>query len=153
MIECLAFNFSNMKKAILTLAVLCGIGLMAGCKNKVVSYDVDTTEPTCTFVPSPRTYLFDSLQYNEEGFAFINGLPVECTRIKRYRIEKGNPISASEMIVDAICFDYCGEEYFLPYSMDWSEKFPCSAKLDIKVWRDYKDGGDPFAIITSYQID
>ncbi len=33
MIECLAFNFSNMKKAILTLAVLCGIGLMAGCKG------------------------------------------------------------------------------------------------------------------------
>ncbi len=34
MIECLAFNFSNMKKAILTLAVLCGIGLMAGCSKE-----------------------------------------------------------------------------------------------------------------------
>ena len=52
-----------MKKAILTLAVLCGIGLMAGCKSGTTDENASTND---TMQPADKTVVAE--QPTETGY-------------------------------------------------------------------------------------
>ena len=149
-----------MKKAFLTLAVLSGIGLMAGCKSGTATTDTIATDtvPECT-------PLFDGLQYNYEGIAFIKDMTIEVNGGGRYDFDNDAPVYAGIWGCTAVAFDYCGKQYYIPVDekIDIAfpeEGFPFTACVTIQVWRDYaeyryidtvKTECGPFALITSYQ--
>ena len=149
-----------MKKAFLPLVVLCCIGLMAGCKSGTATNDTIATDtvPECTS-------LFDGLQYNDEGIAFIKDMTIEVNGGGRYDFDKDAPVYAGKWGCTAVTFDYCGKQYYIPVDekIDISfpeEGFTFTAYVTIQVWRDYaeyryNDKGKtecgPFALITSYQ--
>ena len=158
-IECLAFNFSSMKKAILTLAVLCGIGLMAGCKGGTAANDTIAADTV-----SECASLFDGLQYNDEGIAFIKDMTIEVNGGGRYDFDNDAPVYAGKWGCTAVAFDYCDKQYYIPVDekidISFPEEVPFSVCVTIQVWRDYaeyryndtvKTVCGPFALITSYQ--
>ena len=74
-----------MKKAFLIFAMLCNIGLIIGCKSSVNDDTPDTTiaeSRIYDMLPKGDTLLslFDGLQYNDEGSAFIKDLPIVVTK-------------------------------------------------------------------------
>ncbi|MBP5326458.1 MAG: hypothetical protein J6Y98_00925, partial [Bacteroidales bacterium] len=61
-----------MKKLFLLGAMVCAIGMMTACKSGTATNDTIATDtvPECTS-------LFDGLQYNDEGIAFIKDMTIE----------------------------------------------------------------------------
>ena len=81
-----------------TLAVLCAVAMMAGCKggaaNDTIAID---TMPDCTS-------LFDGLQYNDEGIAFIKDITIEVNGGGRYDFDKDAPVYAGKWGCSAVGF-------------------------------------------------
>ena len=143
-----------------TLAVLCAVAMMAGCKGRAATNDTIAidTKPDCTS-------LFDGLQYNDEGIAFIKDITIEVNGGGRYDFDKDAPVYAGKWGCTAVGFDYCDEHYYIPVDENidiaFPEEFPSTACVTIQVWRDYaeyryydtvKTECGPFALITSYQL-
>lgn len=150
-----------MKKLFFLGVVLYALGMMAGCKggtatNATIAMD---TMPECT-------PLFEGLQYNDDGIAFIKDITIEVDGGERYDFDKDAPVYAGKWGCTAVDFDYCGEHYYIPVDEKIdiafpAEEIPFTAYVTIQVWRDYaeyryNDTGrtacGPFALITSYQL-
>ena len=137
---------------------LFALAAMTACKSGTTTTDTiaSDTVPECTS-------LFDGLQYNDEGIAFIKDLPLEVNTGGRYDFFDNAPVYAGKQGGSALGFDYCNKNYYIPVDEDvdiaWPREFPFTATVTIKVWRDYtdsvydKDKGrrvDPFALITDF---
>lgn len=100
--------------------------------------------------------LFSSLEYNENGIAFINDLSILINSIGRYDFSENAPVYAGKYAGTAIEFDYQGEHFYIPLDenllLEEINTLPDSAIVSIKIWRDYNHHEKPFALISSLQL-
>ena len=148
-----------MKKIMLVCAAMFTLAAMTACKSGTT-----TTDTIAADTVSECTPLFDGLQYNDEGIAFIKDLPIEVNDGGRYDFRDNAPVYAGKWGCTAVGFDYCGKNYYIPVdeNIDWPHIFPCAVSVTIKVWRDYTDYYyddkeenkyiGPFALITDFSM-
>ncbi len=155
-------------KTLTICAAVIALATMTACKS-----DTATTDAIAADTVPECTSLFDGLQFNDEGIAFIKDLPIVVDDGGRYDFRNDAPVYAGKWGGTAVGFDYCGKHYYIPIDenvhIDWPGEFPFAASVTIKVWRDheefcwkedyeescYKEGMvsiDPFALITDFSM-
>ena len=165
----LVINFLRFMKKLMTLcAAMLTLAAIVACKNGTATSDSIALD----IVPE-YTSLFEGLQYNDEGIAFIKDLQIVVDNIGRYDFGDAAPVYAGKWGCTAVDFDYCDKHYYIPVDedihLDWPGEFPFAASVTIKVWRDYeefcwkedyeehcyKEGWvsiSPFALITDFSM-
>jgi len=127
-----------MKKVLMICAAMLILAAMTACKSGTTTTDTIAadTVPECT-------PLFDGLQFNDEGIAFIKDLPIEVNDGGRYDFLDNAPVYAGKWGCSAVGFDYCGKHYYIPVDttihIKWPGESPFAASVTIKVWRDYEE--------------
>ena len=136
-----------MKQLFLLGAMVCALGMMTACKSGTISEDTTSSCADTTLECHP---LFDSLEYNNNGIAFVKDVSIVINDVGRYDFFENDPIYAGKQGASAVAFDYCGEHYYIPLheTIHWEgAKFPDTARVTFEVWRDYNHHGRPFAIV------
>lgn len=128
-----------MKKILMLFAAIIALAAVTACKSGTTATDTIATDttPECTS-------LFDGLQYDDEGIAFIKDLPIVVDGGGRYDFEDDAPVYAGKWGRTAVDFEYCGKEYYIPVDENVEMFFPADglpfpATVTIKVWRDYEE--------------
>ena len=127
-----------MKKILMLCAAMVALAATTACKSGTTATDTIATDttPECTS-------LFDGLQYDDEGIAFIKDFPIVIDCGGRYDFDDNAPVYAGKWGRSAVGFDYCGKEYYIPVDttihIKWPGESPFPATVTIKVWRDYEE--------------
>ena len=127
-----------MKKILMICTAVIALAAMTACKSGTTTTDTIAadTVPECT-------PLFDGLQYNDDGIAFIKDFSIVVDGGGRYDFGDNAPVYAGKWGCSAVGFDYCGKHYYIPIDenvhIDWPGEFPFTAYVTIKVWRDYEE--------------
>lgn len=128
-----------MKKIFLLGAMVCALGMMTACKNGAASEDKDTTPGVDTTADCQP--LFENLDYDDDGVAYIEDLEVTVEGGGKYVFDEDAPINAGE-VGTALAFSYCDKVYYIPILNDGTFKFPNindTVCITLRVWRDYSD--------------
>lgn len=127
-----------MKKILILCVAIIALAATTACKSGTTATDTIATDttPECTS-------LFDGLQYDDEGIAFIKDLPIVIDGGGRYDFHDDAPVYAGKWGRSAVGFEYCGKEYYIPVDttihIKWPGESPFPATVTIKVWRDYEE--------------
>ena len=127
-----------MKKILILCVAMVTLAATTACKSGTTATDTIATDttPECTS-------LFDGLQYDDEGIAFIKDFPIVIDGGGRYDFLDDAPVYAGKWGRTAVDFEYCGKEYYIPVDttihIKWPGESPFPATVTIKVWRDYEE--------------